>query len=215
MDWITILLVFLFFVLPLIQEVAKRGKGPPGPVEPHDYGEDAWEEEEELEEAPPAGERTQREDDSAWDALGLEGIFTGKTPTPPPPPPDREPVEPARSREPEPAVARRAERAEPVLARTPPEPEEDAHLERLRAYERKVRDATRRPVPEAMPVPGFTRTARAARMAGEISTLGEVEHRGSKRAARLRALLDDPDAFEDAFMLRQVLGPPRALEPYS
>jgi hypothetical protein len=217
MDWITILLVFLFFVLPLIQEVAKK-RQPQEPVEPHDYGDEEEWEAEEVEEIEAAAEgtggRSSQEEANAWESLGLEGIFTGKTPSPPAPervPPAHRPSPPpAPAPAPVPQPPPRPERPPPVVRSE----EEDPALERLRAYERKVRDVARRPVPEAAPVPGFTRTARSARMAEEISTLGEVQHRGSTRARRLRRLLDDPEAFEDAFVLREILGPPRGIEPH-
>jgi hypothetical protein len=213
MDWLTILIIFLFFVLPMIQEVAKRRNAPPPEVEPHDYGEEEpWEEE--VEEGAVA--RRQEEEANAWESLGLEGIFTGKTPSAPVPAPppraERAPPEVRRTPAPEPEPA-------PVYAHREPE-REDAGLERLRAYERKVRDATRRPVPEAPPPPGFTREprtareARTARGAVEVSYLGEVERRESARAARLRTLIGGRESVREAILLREALGPPRSLDPY-
>lgn len=211
MDWFTIVLVFFFFVLPLIQEVAKRRNPPPPPdLEPHDYGdEEPWEYQADEAGAQPS-ERV--EEGSAWESLGLEGIFgePRESPRPAPAP------EPAPAPLPAPRGSGGAEREEPLVARHEPEPEDPA-LERLREYERKLRGATRRPVPPAPPPPGLTREAREARearLAQEVSYLGEVRRRESARAVRLRSLLGGKASFREAVMLRELLGPPRGIEPY-
>jgi len=178
MDWITLAILILFFiVLPLLESLQKRRRPPPDVEVPAE--EDArggWSEE--------------------WGDWPFEDVT----------PEEERPREPERRAEREPVVARQTE-PPPTTRPAPPteparalgeEPSLEAFLapseEELKRSSRKLRQPTR----------GFPQ-ARAARTA---RTAEGVRHEGPY-LGKLRTR----EGFREAFVLSEILGPPRGLQP--
>ncbi len=204
MDWFTVLLIFIFFVLPLLQELMRR-RGPPPPELPPEEDEWEWElpqerqregsgrrpttEEwsEEWEEWPGEVRETaeERREVSAWEELGLEDIFGRPAEAPPEPPREAAPPPPPpTARVPEPVMAPQAPPS------PPPSPPQVVSLEALEV----------------------DRTAEHARF-HERYVVRPVPNVRHQQQAPLAALMQDGSELRRAIILSEVLGPPRALRP--
>jgi hypothetical protein len=180
MDWITLVIFILFFlVLPLLEALQKRRR-PPEDLELPPTEED------------PRGGWSEEWGDWPFDDVPAEEEERPREPVRPEP---REPVA-ARQAEPPPS-ARPAPPAEPAR-QLGEEPSLEAFLapsqEEIERSSRRLREPSR----------GFprARSARAARPA-------EAVRREGPYLSKLRTR----DGFREAFVLSEILGPPRGLQP--
>jgi hypothetical protein len=209
MDWFTLLLVFIFFVLPLIQQIAEARKRSqePEPLEPEE-----WEMEEE-----PAAERsgpprrnvpesTTSPDSGSW-SEGW-GAWPGEEPVTQPVPPAETPPVPA----PVPAPAR----AE-VEIRTPPVREERAvpvpRAERSVPVPRAERVVYERPVPVDPVYVDRGEASPRARPAPRPREMSVPVYGARRETTALGAAVHNRAELRRAVLLAEVLGPPRSLQP--
>jgi hypothetical protein len=206
MDWFTLLLIFIFFVLPLIQQIAearKRGGQPPV-----DAPEEEWDWEAEQREAQRSGTAEAQREQVSGNGGWSEGW--GSWPGDPPP----EPV----------AEERPVDRAERV---TVPRREPDTVSERPSGeHERALPEPTvpirvERPVPEirpervlferAVPVEPVHVERRETRRPRERRALSRPAEGAVRSVSAMAAVLHDRNQLRRALVLSEILGPPRSL----
>jgi hypothetical protein len=220
MDWFTILLIFIFFVLPLIQQVVEARKGKRMP--PPDQGAEEWDPEllEEWQDPAPArtassrdtGTSAQKEVDwsegwGAWPAPEVEEqsreVPVPERPREPvrvPPPPPPEPVE---------ARPRRVEEAASPKPVQEERPRRETPSRVPQVWERRESVASER--------------GRERRASRDRAREAQRVERGSKRRVRQEAVslagatlssrLADSQEVRRAIILSEVLGPPVSLRP--
>lgn len=205
MDWFTLFLVFIFFVLPLIQQIAearKRSQLPPPP----ELEEGEEHPEARLERAPPLkrAPTPPREGGGAW-SEGW-GEWPGMVIVP-----DAE------------VEADEADEEEAVPEGRPGSHEESwTHRREVPAGvpapraepvrgERVERVLVQRPAP-VEPVE-IDRRAEHRRFHERLRTVEEVRRPTNAAARRLVSALHDREELQRAILLAEVLGPPRSLRP--
>jgi hypothetical protein len=229
MDWFTLLLIFIFFVLPLIQQIAearKRGQEPPEP-EPGDDEEWVFEEEERIGRTPRAhappevASEPRREVSDGWSS------GWGSWPT------EEEQVSASggkeeTSSEPRftPVPAQRTQRDSvvvPELSTPPIRAERDAPVTRPERPVPVVR--SERPVPTIRPervlvereVPieplVVERRAEPQRGRARVREMSVPVYGARRGATALGMAVHNPGELRRAILLAEVLGPPRSLRP--
>jgi periplasmic protein TonB len=225
LDWFTILLIFFFFVLPLLQQIFGK-KRPPAELPPEDglaelppgeHGRrrepEEWEPWEDAEPAPVE----QRAPRSAWEELGLDDLF--REPAPPPREPAVEP--PPAPPVPQPSAPARWD--DPLAVDTEPaRPREYAPGGKANEYAapgkpNEYAPPPPRPIPP-QPTPMIVSLEeltvdREAEQARNRRRYAEVEPpRARTPVKRLGPRqLRDPRVARQAIVLAEVLGKPRAL----
>jgi hypothetical protein len=212
MDWFTLLLVFIFFVLPLIQQIAearKRSRGETGlPRDEVEIEEDPVAAEyEEMRRAQRSADQIPSETETDW-STGW-GSWPGE----------------AQEQEAEPEVIESVSRPvpEPVTVRFEPQPRAERPAPEQRGervlYERKLpeqqgeRVLVERPVPiEAVVVDHRSRSRQPVTRVRELSVPVFGARRGS---TALGLAVHNRSELRRAILLSEVLGPPRALKPMS
>jgi hypothetical protein len=218
-DWITLAIFLLFFIiLPLLQGIARRRRGP---QEDPPQADEEWHPEVEQRTARrrvepeewaaewddfPAPEEQRAKEESAWESLDLDDLFRGPQPEARPQPGPRPTPRPQPRPEPAPEP-----RWEPVPTPKPrPEPRREPRVEV--------------PIPVAVPHPA-PRPAAPPR----VASLAPVEVDREAEHQRFRRRIATPDAaprrpkqallpelrtqqqLRRAIVLAEVLGRPRAL----
>jgi hypothetical protein len=187
MDWFTLLLIFIFFILPLIQQVLERSRkgGDLPPIET----EEAFEMEEakprRRERAEAAAERA-REEATEADVVDWSHGW-GKWPG---------------AEEESPVAAEEPRREAPVYTAPQPPPAPTAPPARPFGGPESPRKARR----AAEPLP----PARAPLQEG-VATL--TRRHGKQQRAAVARLLDSQADVRRAIVLSEVLGPPKSLRP--
>jgi len=215
MDWFTILLIFIFFILPLIQQVleANRKRTPQIEAE-EETGDEEWAIAEDVREDAPArvagGEKRTAPGgwSEGWGSWEDPEERKARTPAPlpveqPQLPPrvertERPPWQGRAERAPRPEHVERVERPQPIVLTPPPE------------------STAPRPVPDRMPraVPAGAglqgRSFSPRRPPPPLQPLAVVAiRRGAPKVTV--AGLREPGEIRKAIVLNEVLGPPRSL----
>jgi hypothetical protein len=215
MDWFTILLIFIFFILPLIQQVLEANKKRNPEIEmEEDTGVEEWEIEGTVREDTPArvagGEKRTASGgwSEGWGSWDDPEKTQARSPASPPAeqqPQARPKVErteqPAWGERPEraqrPAPVQREERPQPIVLTPLPEP----------TTARPVPDRMRRAAP-AVPGPQG-RNFSPRRPPPPIQPVAVVASR--RGAPDVADRIRDRDELRKAIVLNEILGPPRSL----
>ncbi|CAN5787525.1 hypothetical protein BH23GEM6_BH23GEM6_01070 [soil metagenome] len=211
MDWFTILLVFIFVVLPLIQQIAearKRSRGETGLPRDEEVEHEVdpvAAEYEAMTSRERSGDQLPAESEAEWSSGW--GSWPGE----------------ASEEEVEPEVVEAVSRPspEPVIVRFEPQPRAERPAPEQRRervlYERKMPDQQgervlyERPVPvEAVVVDHRSRARPAVPRLRELSVPVLGARRGS---TALGLAVHDRRELRRAILLSEVLGPPRSLKP--
>lgn len=196
MDWFTLLLIFIFFVLPLIQQIAEaRRKGQQPPELPQREESEEWEE---------------------WEAWEQVEAPTERRREVPSQPAERPTVEP-RPQEGS-WSSHWGEWPEQVVAREPKEEVQPLHVEPMRRSDaarperaqpviREERQLFEREVPKAARLSDPRRLHAALR----VAEVGDGLTPGRRARSAFAGVLGDPAGLRRAIVLAEVLGAPRAL----
>ncbi len=212
MDWFTLVMIVIFFVLPLIQQIAEaRKRGSEPPVE---LPEEEWEYEEEhlsTMDSGSAGTEARRSRGAETDGEWSEGwgSWPGEIPVPIPVPE----TPPARSPDTEVRQAQLPEqeksRWERGRNRVPVEREAPVRLERPVPTPRPERVLIDRTIPaEPASIDRPEESRRPRQRVLSRPAVGEV-----RAVSPMSAVLHDGSQLRQALVLSEILGRPRALRP--
>lgn len=207
MDWFSLLLLVVFFIVPLIQQIAEARKQGDQPSLPPDEGEidEAYLEAEEA----ALRRRKQGSPASDVDAGGWSadwGGWPGETP---------EPSDPVRAEpaNPEP-ISQKPSTTLADITYQPPRPRDPRDV--LQRPERVVVDRLGRAIKErsvAVEITEIDRVAEHNRFHARIQQAAVERPRTRSRSDSLGRALRDRGELRRAVLLTEVLGPPRALRP--